>query len=181
MLGVVMRPQSEQAAWLRSVILLTFACGLVACKSEPAREPDCGLPGPNACVLEKTAHMTGAWKLTKFRASGAWSEGAQADAAGFLGKQVTIDGINVKLPNGTTCRIVSAGVTIVRDDIETFRSKNGSWERVGLTPVSEGFYEAEDIRFECEEMFWGIVAQKEHDVYLLRVWEVFLQMEHVAD
>jgi hypothetical protein len=131
-------------------------------------------------VIEKTTHMVGDWKLTRFRASGAWSKGAEEAAASFLGKRVTIDGVDVTLPNGSKCRIVSAGATIVRDDIETFRSRNGSWQSMGFTPVSEGLYKAEEIGFECEPMFWGIVGQREHDIYLLRVWEVYLQMERAG-
>jgi hypothetical protein len=161
-------------------VLLALLCALASCKSEPPRKSDCGLPGPNACVLEKTAHMAGTWKLTRFRASGDWSKGAEAAAANLLGKRIKIDGVDVEMPNGSTCRIVSAGATIVRDDIETFRSRNGSWKSMGFTPVSEGMYKAEEIGFECEPMFWGIVMQTEHDVYLLRVWEVYLQMERIA-
>lgn len=160
---------------------MTLLCGLAACKSDPPRKSDCGLPGPNACVIEKTAHMVGDWKLTRFRASGDWSKGAEKDAASFLGKRVTIEGIYVKLPDGSRCRIVSAGETIIRDGVETFRSRKGSWQSMGFTPVAEGLYQAEELDFECDQMFWGIVSQRENDIYLLRVWEVFLQMERIDD
>jgi len=177
------RGRSRVFAALPLLIALA-AVGPSACKREevgPA--PDCDAPNPVNCAVMKTPYMNGVWKLTAFRASGAWSPGAEKTAAGYLGREVKIDGVNVKLPNATTCRIVSAGPTTVRDGVETFGSTKGSWNRMGFEPIGDGekVYKVVEIQFDCEGMFWGIVMQPERELYLLKVWEVFLQMQKVGD
>lgn len=157
---------------------LLAATALVGCRESTAPlDAPCDAEDSLDCPVLRTPGLDGVWQLTAFRASGSWSKGAQKDAASFLRKHVRINGQEVKLPNGTTCRIVSAGPTIVTDSVQTFGSRKGSWERMGFTPISKGLYKVEEVHFDCDEMFWGMVMQPENDVRLLRVWEVFLLMK----
>ena len=165
--------KSAQTGFLVSLLVAT---GLVACNSDHG-VPDCSTTDPPSCAILRRPEMDGVWKLTHFRASGVWSKGAEKTAASFLGKHVTIDNLDVTLPDGTKCRIVSAGKTLLSDGVESFGSAAGSWRRMGFTPRPDGLYEAEEIRFNCDGMFWGITMQPEHDLHLLKVWEVFLVMK----
>lgn len=159
-------------------VALAASAGLAGCsRDEEPSKPICDAANPADCPRFASHGLDGDWRLTAFRASGVWDKGAEADAVGFLGKHVTIDGDAVKLPNATKCRIVSAGPTIVTDSVETFGSRNGSWQRMGFTPMSEGLYKVVEVHFDCEQMFWGMVMQPENHVRLLRVWEVFLLMK----
>ena len=162
------------------VLTLLAATALVGCReSDRPLDAPCDAEDPADCPTLGTPSLNGVWRLAAFRASGSWSKGAQKDAASFLGKRMTINDPDVKLPNGTKCRIVSAGPTIVTDSVETFGSRSGSWERMGFTPISKGLYKVEEVHFDCDEMFWGVIMQPENDVRLLKVWEVYLLMKKI--
>jgi hypothetical protein len=160
------------------VLVFGVRLGVSGCDRKPKRVVSgCVSGDPADCGSLKSLDMNGVWKLTAFRASGRWSKGAEDAAAGFLGRTVTVDGLDVTLPDRSKCRIVSAGPTIARDGVEAFGTVNGAWSRMGFTPEPEGYYRVEEINFDCSGMFWGIVMQAEHDVHLLKVWEVYLLMK----
>jgi len=134
------------------------------------------MPFPTHGQTEETS-LDGLWKLTEFRAAGVYSGGAEEKAKKYIGAKVLIDKNDVLLPNGTKCQLVSAEQQFLENGQPSFGSGGGSWEEVGLIKAPNGTYKVLKVEFNCNEEFWGIIAQPEQGLYLLSIWEVYLVME----
>lgn len=123
----------------------------------------------------KQLNLDGHWKLTDFRAPGIFSGSAEIKANRLIGKKVLIKNTFVTFPEGEKCQIVSSENRVLKDGRRTFGSGGGSWKQIGLTQAPDGTYKVLEIKFDCDEKFWGLTIQK--DLHLLSVWEVYLVMD----
>jgi hypothetical protein len=57
----------------------------------------------------------------------------------------------------------------------------GSWSEIGLKKTSEFAYRTVKLNTNCDGPVFGVIAQPEHNIFLLQFWELYLVMKRTGE